>query len=181
VAGPYYGLTLSGPITTGLGTATTTAGGGTYTASAFHIFQLAYRLDYSGLKSGRQNWPLSLEFHGSQNFGATFYRDAAMGQISIGEIRKGGDLLFRSGYFYKPANSMISQVTDDDVGTNTTVNLRTYYFRFETGINRFVTWQNALYIQNELAPNEKSRDFFVTLQRGAAQQYRVQSQMLFTF
>jgi len=181
VVNPYYGLTVSGPITTGLGSATTTAGGGAYTASHYQVAQLAYRLDWRGWQSSRQGFPVSFEVHGSRNVGTSFYNNAFMGQITIGEIHKAGDVMFRYGYFYKPANSMISQVTDDDVGTNSTVNLRTNYIRFETGINRFVTWQSAVYIQDELASNEPDRHFFVVLPRGTATQYRIQTQMLFNF
>jgi hypothetical protein len=104
-----------------------------------------------------------------------------MGQVTIGEVKKGGDLQFRYGYFYKPANSMISQVSDDDVGTNTTVNLRTHYIRVDLGINKFLAWQNMVFIQNELAGNDPARHFYVALPRGAATQYRIQSQMQFTF
>jgi hypothetical protein len=181
VVNPYYGLSLSGPITTGLGSATTTAGGGTYTAPHYQVLQLVYRADWRGWQTGRQGFPVSFEIHGARNMGTTFYNTAFMGQLTVGEIHKAGDVMFRYGYFYKPANSMISQVTDDDVGTNTTVNLRTNYIRFETGINRFVTWQNMVYIQDELAPNEASRHFFIVLPRGTATQYRVQSQVLFNF
>jgi ubiquinone/menaquinone biosynthesis C-methylase UbiE len=101
------------------GASTTTAGGAIFTASSFHIGQAAYVLTYKGWKSSRQGFPVSLEMHAAKNFGASFYDNALMGQFSVGETKKAGDVAFKYGYFYKQANSMISQITDDDVGTGT--------------------------------------------------------------
>ena len=176
----YYGVGLSGPIS-GLGNGTTTKGGAIFTADSFHIGQAVYRLDYKGLKSHRQGFPISLEVHAAKNFGASFYNNALMGQFSAGETKKAGDVAFKYGYFYKQANSMISQITDDDVGTGTGVNLKTHMIRFDLGLNKYLAWQNILFIQNELAGNDPARNFFVNLQRGANTQYRCQSQLQFTF
>lgn len=177
---PYYGLTLSGGIS-GNGNGTTTKGGAIYTASDFQIGALTYRLDYKKWKSNRQAFPLSLEFHAAKNFGADFYNNALMGQISLGETKKGGDIGFRYGWFYKQANSMISQITDDDAGTGAGVNLKTHMLRFDVGISKFIAWQNILFIQSILAGDDPARQFFVNAQHGQAQQYRYQSQLQFTF
>jgi len=177
---PYYGVTLSGAIS-GTGNGTTKPGGAIYTADSFHIGQVAYRLDYKAWKSKRQGFPLSLEFHGGKNFGADFYGNAAMGQISLGETKKLGDVAFKYGYFYKQANSMISQITDDDVGTGTGVNLRTHMIRIDVGLNKFLAWQNLLFIQNELAGNDPARNFYVPVVKGTGTQFRYQGQLQFTF
>ena len=180
IGNSYYGVALSGAIG-GAGNGTTTKGGAIYTADSFHIGQVVYRLDYQGWKSHRQAFPISLEFHGAKNFGADFYGNALMGQISAGETKKVGDVAFKYGFFYKQANSMISQITDDDVGTGTGVNLKTHMIRFDVGINKFMAWQNMLFIQNELAGNDPARNFYVNLPRGANTQYRYQGQLQFTF
>ena len=177
---PYNGVTLSGAIS-GTGNATTTKGGAIFTADSFHVGQVAYRLDYKGWKSHRQGFPVSLEFHGAKNFGADFYGSALMGQVSAGETKKAGDVAFKYAWFYKQANSMISQLTDDDVGTGSGVNLKTHMLRFDVGLNKFMAWQNLVFIQNELAGNDPARNFFVNLQKGTATQYRYQSQLQFTF
>jgi hypothetical protein len=177
---PYNGVTLSGAIS-GAGNGKTTKGGAIFTADSFHVGQVVYRLDYRGWKTHRQGFPVSLEFHGAKNFGADFYGNALMGQISVGETRKFGDVAFKYGFFYKQANSMISQITDDDVGTGTGVNLRTHMIRFDIGFNRYMAWQNLIFIQNELASNDPARNFYVNLQRGTNTQYRYQSQLQFTF
>ena len=180
IGNSYYGVALSGAIG-GAGNGTTTNGGAIYTADGFHIGQVVYRLDYQGWKSHRQAFPISLEFHGAKNFGADFYGNALMGQISAGETKKVGDVAFKYGFFYKQANSMISQITDDDVGTGTGVNLKTHMIRLDVGINKFMAWQNLLFIQNELAANDPARNFYVNLPRGANTQYRYQGQLQFTF
>ena len=101
--------------------------------------------------------------------------------INVGETKKFGDVLLKYAYYYKEANSMISQVTDDDVGTGTGVNLRTHAIRIDLGLNKFMVWQNRVYIQNELASSDPARLFFVPVQKGTGRQYRYQSQLQFTF
>jgi hypothetical protein len=180
LANSFYGAVLTGPLG-GAGNGTTTKGGAILTASSYHIGQVVYRLDHNGWKSSRQAWPVSLEFHGAQNFGADFYGYAFMGQLSAGETKKFGDVAFKYAFFYKQANSMISQITDDDVGTGTGVNLKTHMIRFDIGFNKYMAWQNLFFIQNELAGNDPARNFFVNLQSGTNTQYRLQSQLQFTF
>ncbi len=176
----FYGAVLTGGFG-GAGNGTTTKGGAILTASSYHIGQVVYRLDHNGWKSSRQAWPVSLEFHGAQNFGADFYGYAFMGQLSAGETKKFGNVAVKYAFFYKQANSMISQITDDDVGTGSGVNLRTHMVRFDLGFNKHMAWQNLLFIQNELAGDDPARNFFVNLQRGTSTQYRLQSQVQFTF
>ena len=89
LASPYYGVTLTGGLG-GAGNGTTTKGGAILTADSFHIGQIVYRLDYKGWKTHRQGFPVSLEFHVAKNFGADFYGNALLGQISAGETKKFG-------------------------------------------------------------------------------------------
>ena len=56
---------------------------------------------------------------------------------------------------------MISQVTDDDLGTGTGVNIRTNHFRFEYGITRKVTFQSLFFVQNSLRRSGQFPNFFV--------------------
>jgi hypothetical protein len=89
------------------------------------------------------------------------------------------------GFLYlftiKGANAMISQVTDDNIGTGTGVNVRTHHLRFEYGISRKVTWQALLFVQNSLARSGQYPNFFVPVGDFAPTQYRVQQQLIFTF
>lgn len=176
----YYGLPLSGAIGQ-TGNATTTPGGAIYTARDFLLPHLSYRIAHTGWKTNHQNVPVWLQFDASRNIGASFRRDALMGTLNVGEVKKFGDLRFLYIYGYKQANSMIAQVTDDDLGTSTGVNIRSQNFRIDLGLTKFLQWQNLIFIQNEISSNDPARNFYVPLQRGANTQYRVQSQFQFTF
>ena len=73
------------------------------------------------------------------------------------------------------------QLTDDDLGTNSGVNIRAHQFRFDYGISRRVTFQNLIYIQNSLRRSGQYPNFFVPLGDFAPTTYRWQPQLVFTF
>jgi hypothetical protein len=102
---------------------------------------------------------------GHRNFRAGFLRNAWMATLKDGEIKKAGDVRFLYSYIEKDANSMISQFTDDQIGTQTGVNIRTNMIRFG-GLARFLQWQNILCIQNEISGNNPVRRFFVPVPPG---------------
>ncbi|HEV2348748.1 MAG TPA: hypothetical protein VG028_02775 [Terriglobia bacterium] len=176
----YYGL----PLSAGLGqtgNATTTPVGTIYTARGFLIPHLSYRIGHLGWRTHHQNVPVWLQFDAARNIGASFQRDAWMGTLNVGEVKKFGDLRFLYIYSEKEANSMIAQVTDAGLGTISGVNIRSQNFRVDLGLTNFLQWQNLLFIQNEISSNDPARNFYVPLPRGANTQYRVQSQFQFTF
>ena len=76
---------------------------------------------------------------------------------------------------------MISQLTDDDLGTGTGVNLRTHYFRWELGLAKKVTLQSLLFVQRELRNSGQFPNFFVPLGAFTPRQYRFQEQLAFSF
>ena len=98
-----------------------------------------------------------------------------------GDVAKRGDMSFLYIFAIKGANAMISQVTDDDLGTGTGVNIRTNHFRFEYGITRKVTFQSLLFIQNSLRRSGQFPNFFVPLGDFAPLTYRLQQQLVFNF
>jgi hypothetical protein len=81
----------------------------------------------------------------------------------------------------KGANSIISQLTDDDLGTGTGVNLRTHYFRWELGLARNITLQSLVFVQRELRNSGQFPNFFVPLGAFTPRQYRFQEHLVFTF
>jgi hypothetical protein len=180
LANPISGVTLAAPLT-GTGNATTVSGGGIYTAGHFQIGRLAYRLTYDGWQLHGESFPVFVDVQASRNFGAGFLRNAWMATLNAGEIRKRGDVRFLYSYTEKDANSLISQFTDDQIGTQTGVNIRTNMIRFDVGLTRFLQWQNILYIQNEISGNDPARHFFVPVQAGAATQYRATSSLFINF
>lgn len=175
------GITLSGPLA-GTGNATTTPGGAIYTARNFQIARVTYRLNWAGLKSGSRTFPVAFNIQAARNVGISFKeRDALLASLQIGKVASRGDIAFLYVFSNKGANSMISQVTDDDLGTNSGVNIRTHHFRFDYGIAKKISLQSLLYIQSELRNSGDFSNFFVPLNAFTPRQYRFQEQIVFSF
>lgn len=178
---PGLGLVLSGPMT-GTGNATTTAGGAIYTAEDFHVARLTYRLNHSGFRVGEHAYPIAFNLQGARNFGTDANeRDAMLAALQIGKPTKRGDMSFLYVLSIKGANSIISQLTDDDLGTNTGVNLRTHYFRWELALAKKVTLQSLVFVQRELRNSGQFPNFFVPLGAFTPRQYRFQEHLVFSF
>ena len=178
---PGIGIALSGPLP-GTGNATTTPGGAVYTASGFHIARITYRLNYNGWKTREHAFPLLFNVQMARNVATGFNeRDAILTALQIGRITKKGDTSFLYVFTIKGANSMISQLTDDDLGTGTGVNIRTNHFRFEYGIAKKVTLQSLFFIQDSIRSSGQFPRFFVPLSAFTPRTYRIQQQIQFNF
>ena len=178
---PGIGIALSGPLP-GTGNATTTPGGVTYTAPGFQVARLTYRLNYAGLTRGDHTFPVTFNLQFARNVATGLNeRDAMLAALQVGRIAKRGDTSFLYVFAIKGANALISQVTDDDLGTNTGVNIRTSHFRFEYGITRKVTFQSLFFFQNSLRRSGQFPNFFVPVGDFAPTTYRVQQQLVFAF
>lgn len=178
---PGLGITLSGPLA-GTGNATTTPGGAMYTAPGFQIVRLTYRLNYAGFTRGDHAFPVQFNVQLARNVATGLNeRDAMLTALQIGRITKRADSSFLYVFAIKGANALISQLTDDDLGTGSGVNIRTHHFRFEYGITRKVTFQSLFYIQNSLRRSGQYPNFFVPLSDFAPTQYRLQQQLVFSF
>ena len=178
---PGLGLALSGPLT-GTGNATTTPGGAIYSARGFQVARLTYRLNYAGFKRDDHTYPLVFNVQLARNVGTgANERDAMLAAVQLGRITKKGDSSFLYVFSIKGANSLISQVTDDDLGTGTGVNIRTNHIRFEYGLAKKVTLQSLFYFQRELRNSGQFPNFFVPIGAFAPRTYRIQQQMVFSF
>ncbi|HET9711335.1 MAG TPA: putative porin [Pyrinomonadaceae bacterium] len=178
---PGLGIALSGPLA-GTGNATTTPGGAMYTAPGFQVLRLTYRLNYAGFTRGEHAYPITFNLQVARNVATGLNeRDAMLAAMQIGRITKRGDTAFLYVFSIKGANSLISQLTDDDLGTGTGVNIRTNHFRFDYGISRKVTFQTLLYVQNSLRRSGQYPNFFVPVGDFAPVSYRVQPQIVFSF
>lgn len=178
---PGIGIALSGPPP-GTGNATTTPGGVVYTAPGFQVARLTYRLNYAGFKRNDHDYPITFNLQFARNVATGLNeRDAMLAALQVGRITKRGDMSFLYVFAIKGANAMISQVTDDDLGTGTGVNIRTNHFRFEYGITRKVTFQSLFFIQNSLRRSGQYPNFFVPVGDFAPTTYRVQQQLVFAF
>lgn len=178
---PGLGIALSGPLV-GTGTATTTPGGAMYTAPGFQVLRFTYRLNYAGFTRGDHVFPVTFNVQFARNVATGLNeRDAMLAALQIGRITKRGDTAFLYVFAIKGANALISQVTDDDLGTGTGVNIRTNHFRFEYGITRKVTFQSLFFVQNSLRRSGQYPNFFVPVGDFAPTTYRVQQQLVFSF
>jgi uncharacterized coiled-coil protein SlyX len=178
---PGLGLALSGPLP-GTGNATTTPGGAIYTAPGFQVLRLTYRLSHAGFTRGDHAFPITFNVQMARNVATGLNeRDAMLAAMQVGRITKRGDTAFLYVFAIKGANSMISQLTDDDLGTNTGVNIRTNHFRFEYGLSRKVTFQSLLFVQQSLRRSGQFPNFFVPLGDFAPTTYRLQQQLIFNF
>ena len=188
---PSIGIALSGPLV-GVGTATTTPGGAIYTARNFQIARATYRLNYAGwehcarAKEGQppncHKYPVVVNFQFARNVGVGLpERDAWLVMGQVGEITKRGDMSFMYLYTSKGANALISQVTDDDLGGGSGVNIHTSHFRFEYGVAKKVKLQSLFFIQSQIRNSGDYPNFFVPLGAFAPRTYRMQQQLLFTF
>lgn len=175
------GIALSGPIS-GTGNATTTPGGAIYTARNFHIARLTYRLSWAGFQKGGHDYPVTFNIQAARNVGIGLpERDAMLAALQVGRTTKRGDMAFLYVFSIKGANALISQFTDNDLGTGSGVNIRTHHLRFDYAFSRKVTWQSLFYIQNELRNSGQFPNFFVPLNAFTPRQYRWQEQLVFTF
>ena len=178
---PGLGLALSGPLS-GAGTATTTPGGAMYTAPGFQIARVTYRLNYAGFTRNDHAFPVTFNLQFARNVATGLNeRDAMLAALQVGRITKKGDTSFLYVFAIKGANALISQVTDDDLGTNSGVNIRTNHFRFEYGISRKVTLQSLFFFQESLRRSGQYPNFFVPVGDFAPTTYRVQQQLVFSF
>ena len=175
------GIALSGPVT-GTGNATTTSGGAIYTARNFQIARLTYRLNWAGFQSGSHTYAVAFNIQAARNVGIGLKeRDAMLASLQVGRVANRGDMAFLYVFSSKGANALISQVTDDDLGTNSGVNIRTNHFRFDYGLAKKVTLQSLLFVQRELRNSGDFPNFFVPLNAFTPRQYRIQEQIVFTF
>lgn len=178
---PGIGIALSGPPA-GAGTATTTPNGAIYSAGSFKVARLTYQLNYAGFERANHIYPIAFNFQVARNAGTGLReRDALIASAQVGRITKRGDLSFLAVYSIKGANSLISQVTDDDLGTGSGVNIRTGYFRFEYGVAKKVTLQSLFFVQKQLRNSGDFPNFFVPLGAFAPRTYRFQQQLVFVF
>jgi len=175
------GIALSGPVK-GTGNATTAPGGAVYSARSFQVARLTYRLDHMGFKSGRREYPVSFNLQVSRNVGTGQpERDALLAAIKVGRIRERFDHSFLYMFGIKGANAMISQLTDDDLGTSSGVNIRAHQVRFDIGLGLGIQVQSLLFLQNELRNSGQYPGFFVPLNAFTPRQFRFQEQIVFVF
>jgi uncharacterized coiled-coil protein SlyX len=176
---PAIGLTLSGPAP-GTGNATTSPTNTILAARHYQVIRAAYKLDAASL-AGKTSMPLSLYVQVARNVGTSQLRDAVMGTVSIGRTQEKGDVRGLYTFAIKDANSMISQLTDDDLGTGVGTNIATNHFRVDYALRRGLVFQNLVFRQKERRSSNPADSFFVPLGKEAPTTWRYQGQLAISF
>ena len=101
--------------------------------------------------------------------------------VSVGRTQEAGEARGLYTFAIKDANSMISQLTDDDLGSGTGVNLATHHFRFDYALRRGIVVQNLLFLQTERRSSNPAASFFVPLGRETPRTWRYQGQLAISF
>ena len=174
------GLGLAGP-SGGTGNALAASGEPRFFARHFQVVRLATRFERKGLSWLGPETPAWFDIQVSRNVGTSKLRDALMLSANLGGVRNAGDLRFLYQFAIKDANALISQFTDDDLGTGSGVNIAVHALRVDLGLTRFLQWQNLLFLQTGRRPSNPSEGLFVPLPRGANRTYRYLGQLAFSF
>ena len=139
------------------------------------------RLEREGVKIENREMPAWFDFQASRNTGASQLRDALMASVNLGSVKKAGDVRALYQFAIKDANSMISQFTDDDLGTGSGVNIAVHAMRLDVGLTRFLQFQNLVFFQRQRRASNPAEQFFVPLGRGANTTTRYLGQLAFSF
>ena len=176
---PGIGLALSGPAP-GTGNATRSPANAVLFAPHYQIARAVYRLDSNGI-GGNPRLPVTWVVEAARNVGTSQLRDALLTSFSVGRAAQTGDLRGQYMFAIKDANSLISQLTDDDLGTGLGVNLATHHFRVDYTIRPNIMFQNLLFLQNERRSSNPAASFFVPLGRETPRTWRYLGQIAISF
>ena len=176
---PAIGLALSGPAP-GLGNATTSNTNAILYARHYQVAHAAYKLDATKLGNNTR-LPLSWSVQVARNVGTSQFRDAIMTTLSVGRTQEKGEIRGLYTFAIKDVNSMISQVTDDDLGTGVGTNIAVHHFRFDYALRRGVVLQNLVFRQTQKRSSNPADSFFVPLGSGTPPTWRYQGQLAITF
>jgi hypothetical protein len=176
---PAIGLMLSGPAP-GTGNATTAPNNAILAAGHYQVARAAFKLDGNRL-AGNPRLPVSWSVQVARNVGTSQLRDAIMTTLSVGRTQERGELRGLYTFAIKDANSMISQLTDDDLGTTVGTNIAVHHFRLDYAFTRGIVFQNLIFRQTERRSSNPQDSFFVPLGRETPTTWRYQGQLAISF
>lgn len=176
---PGIGITVAGTAP-GVGNATTSPSNAILFAPHYQVVRAAYRLDGTEI-GGNPRLPLTWIVQASRNVGTSQLRDAVLTALSVGRTSQAGDVRGMYMFSIKDANSLISQLTDDDLGTGVGVNIATHHFRVDYTIRPNIQFQNLLFLQTERRNSNPAASFFVPLGREAPRTWRYLGQLAISF
>jgi hypothetical protein len=176
---PGIGITVAGTAP-GVGNATRSPSSAILFAPHYQVIRVAYRMDGTQI-GGNARLPFTWVLQASRNVGTSQLRDAILTSVSLGRTTQAGDVRGLYMFAIKDANSLISQLTDDDLGTGIGVNIATHHFRVDYTVRPNLQFQNLLFLQNERRNSNPAASFFVPLGREAPRTWRYLGQIAIGF
>ena len=178
--GNSLGLTPSSPVPSA-SNATTTPGGATLTASGFRIGHVSYTLAHRGINAFQHTAPVSLNLQLARNFQSVSDRNAWSAIATAGRAREAGDIRLLYGFYRKEANSLIGELTENDIAIGGNVNMRANLVRLEFTLARGVIFANNMIWTRWLKDSNAPAGFFVPLGTAVPTQFRYQGMLIFRF
>lgn len=157
------------------GNATTTPGGATLTAPAFRIAHAAYTASLN------HRVPLSLNLQFARNTATHLERDAFAAIFTAGRSKESGDVRVIGGFYQKQANSLIAQLTENDIAIGSDVNMNAYLGRLEYTLPGGIIFANNFIWTKWLRSSDPAANFYVPLGSAVPRQFRYQSILVFRF
>lgn len=164
------------------GNATTTPNGATLTAASFHIAHLSYTLRHSGIEFVGRTLPFFFNVQWARNVGPIRSdRDALAAIVSAGRSNEAGDVRLLYAFYLKQANSLISEVTENDIALGSNVNMAAHLIRAEVALAHGVVFANNFIFSSFLRDSNPADRFFVPFGRAVPTQFRYQGILQFRF
>jgi hypothetical protein len=154
------------------GNAVTTPGGAELTAPGFHIGHVSYTL-------ARRTLSLNLQW--ARNFEPVSDRNAFAIIGSAGRSRERGDIRIQYAFFRKQANSLIGELTENDIGIGGDVNMQANAGRIEYTLHRNVIFAQNFITTKWLKDSNPGARFFVPFGHSVPLQFRYQGMLIFRF
>ena len=178
--GASLGITPSSPVPSA-SNATTTPGGATLTAPGYRIGHAAYTLAHRAAPFFGYRVPLSVNLQWARNFEPVSDRNAWSAIATLGRSREAGDVRVLYGFYRKEANSLIGELTENDIAIGGNVNMRAHLVRAEYTLARGIVFANNLILTKWLKDSNPGAGFFVPLGRATPLQLRYQGMLIFRF
>lgn len=145
------------------------------TAPAFRVAHISYTGGFN------RRLPLSLNLQFARNTATHRERDAFAAIFAAGRNKEFGDVRVIGSFYQKQANSLISQLTENDIALGSNVNMNAYLGRLEYTLPGGIVFANNFIWTKWLLNSDPAAHFFVPLGSGVPRQFRYQGILIFRF
>lgn len=139
-----------------------------------------YLIEHRAIPLAGRTVPAAVDVQFARNLGVGFENSALMVSASAGQSTP-RSARFAYTFYRKEANSLIGQLTENDIAVGSSVNMAAHFIRFEYGFVRNVVFASDVSITSFLSPSDASRKFFVPLGPGVPTQLRYQVMLISRF